>query len=56
MADLSEAPTVLVDVSGLTLDDVATAPADSALARALRRIFDGIDRGQGAVAGWQSAI
>lgn len=45
----------LVDVAHLTLTDLRGLD-DSALARALRRILDEVDRSQGAVAGWQSAI
>jgi FXSXX-COOH protein len=45
----------LVDVSNIRLSDLRGLE-DSALAHSLRRIFDEIDRSQGAVAGWQSAI
>jgi FXSXX-COOH protein len=45
----------LVDVTNVNLAELRGLN-DSALARALRRIFDEVDRSQGAVAGWQSAI
>lgn len=45
----------LVDVSNVSLSDLRGLE-DSALARALRRVLDEVDRTQGAVAGWQSAI
>jgi len=45
----------LVDVSSISLSDLRGLE-DSALARALRRVLDEVDRTQGAVAGWQSAI
>jgi FXSXX-COOH protein len=45
----------LVDVSRVSLSDLRGLE-DSALARALRRVLDEVDRTQGAVAGWQSAI
>lgn len=45
----------LVDVSSVSLSDLRGLE-DSALARALRRVLDEVDRTQGAVAGWQSAI
>jgi FXSXX-COOH protein len=53
--DTDSNDTYLVDVSDVSLTELRGLE-DSALARALRRIFDEIDRSQGAVAGWQSAI
>ena len=45
----------LVDITNVSLTELRGLE-DSALARAMRRIFDEVDRSQGAVAGWQSAI
>ncbi len=45
----------VVDVTHLTLAQLRGLE-DSALAQTLRRILDQVDRQQGAVAGWQSAI
>lgn len=47
--------THLVDVTGLRLTDLRTVEG-SALALALRRVLDDVDRGARTVAGWQSAI
>ncbi len=47
--------TDLVDVTHIRLADLR-ALENPALARAIQRILDDIDRSQGAVAGWQSAI
>jgi FXSXX-COOH protein len=47
--------TELADVTRLPLMELRGLE-DSALARAMRRIFDEMDRAQGSVAGWQSAI
>lgn len=45
----------LADVTQLGLTELRGLE-DSALARAMRRIHDEVDRAQGSVAGWQSAI
>lgn len=47
--------TYLADISQFDLLELRGLQ-DSALARAMRRIFDECDRADGAVAGWQSAI
>lgn len=45
----------LVDVTQVGLTELRGLE-DSALAKAMRRIHDEVDRAQGSVAGWQSAI
>lgn len=47
--------THLVDVTHIRLTDLRTVEG-SALALALRRVLDDVDRGARTVAGWQSAI
>lgn len=55
MTDEPMVESVIVDLTGVTLDDLRDLP-DSVVAPALRRILEEIDSPQDAVAGFQSAI
>jgi FXSXX-COOH protein len=46
----------MIDVSGMSLSDLAAAEGDSALARSLRRLAEDLARPEDPIAGFNSAL